>query len=47
VLVICDRMESIADPGAPVFPLVEYHAPPNFPAADCPLCEAGRAITVF
>ena len=47
VLVICDRMESIADPGVPVFPLVEYHAPANFPAADCPFCAAGKPITVF
>jgi orotate phosphoribosyltransferase len=47
VLVICDRMESIADPGAPVFPLVEYHAPANVPAAGCPLCQAGKPITVF
>jgi orotate phosphoribosyltransferase len=47
VVVICDRMESIADPGAPVFPLVEYQAPPNVPAAECPLCDAGKPITVF
>ena len=47
VLVICDRMEAIADPGVPVFPLVEYPAPPNFPSGECPLCKAGRPITVF
>ena len=47
VACICDRMEAIADPGVRVYPLVEYAAPPNFPAADCPLCHAGRAITAF
>ena len=32
VVCICDRLESIADPGVPVYPLVEYPAPPNYPA---------------
>ena len=47
VVCICDRMEAIADPGVPVYPLVEYAAPPNYPSADCPLCRAGRPITAF
>ena len=47
VVCICDRLESIADPGAPVYPLVEYPAPPNYPAAECPLCKVGVGITVF
>jgi orotate phosphoribosyltransferase len=47
VVCICDRLEAIADPGVPVFPLVEYPAPPNYPASDCPLCRAGKPITRF
>ena len=47
VLCICDRLEAITDPGAPVYALVEYPAPPNYPADSCPLCAAGRAITRF
>ena len=47
VVCICDRLESIADPGVPVYPLVEYPAPQNYPAAECPLCEAGVAVTAF
>jgi orotate phosphoribosyltransferase len=46
-LVICDRMASIVDPGAPVVALVEYPAPENYPAADCPLCKAGVPVTAF
>src|SRR4029450_505778 len=37
---ICDRLEAIADAGAPNFALAEYRAPENFPAADCPMCKA-------
>jgi len=44
---ICDRQEAIADPGVPVYPLIEYSAPPNYPAGDCPLCKAGVPITAF
>src|SRR3954470_11933015 len=44
---ICDRLESIADPGVPVIALVEYPAPPNYPSAECPLCKAGKPITRF
>ena len=47
VVCICDRLEAIADPGVPVYPLVQYPAPPNYPAADCPLCRAGKPITRF
>ena len=35
-------VEAIAHPGVPVFPLVEYPAPANFPSAECPLCTAGN-----
>ena len=47
VVCICDRLEAIVDPGVPVIALVEYPAPPNFAAADCPLCKAGKPITKF
>ncbi len=32
---------------APNFALVEYTAPQNHPAADCPLCRAGQPFTRF
>jgi orotate phosphoribosyltransferase len=44
---ICDRMEAIADAGVPNFALVEYSAPENYAAADCPMCAAGEKITHF
>jgi orotate phosphoribosyltransferase len=44
---ICDRMEAIADLGVPNHALVEYKAPENYPAAECPMCRAGEAITSF
>jgi orotate phosphoribosyltransferase len=44
---ICDRMEAVADAGVPNYALVEYKAPENFPAADCPMCKAGEPITHF
>ena len=47
VACICDRLEAIADPGVPVYTLVDYPAPPNYPAGDCPLCRAGKPITRF
>jgi orotate phosphoribosyltransferase len=47
VICICDRLEAIVDPGVPVYPLVEYPAPPNYAVADCPLCQAGKPITKF
>ena len=44
---ICDRMETLVDAGAPNYALVEYPAPENHPAADCPMCRAGEPITTF
>jgi orotate phosphoribosyltransferase len=44
---IYDRMEAVTDLGVPNIALVEYKAPPNFPANDCPLCKEGKAITRF
>jgi orotate phosphoribosyltransferase len=47
VVVICDRLASIVDIGAPVIALTEYAAQENYPATDCPLCAAGTPITAF
>jgi orotate phosphoribosyltransferase len=44
---ICDRLEAMVDLGVPNYALVEYKAPDNYPAADCPMCRAGEAITAF
>lgn len=44
---ICDRLEAMVDLGVPNIALVDYPAPENFPAATCPLCKAGTAITSF
>ena len=44
---ICDRMEALADAGVPNYALMEYEAPENYPAAECPMCKAGEAITSF
>jgi orotate phosphoribosyltransferase len=44
---ICDRLEAIADAGVPNYALVEYKAPENFAAAQCPMCKAGEPITSF
>jgi orotate phosphoribosyltransferase len=44
---ICDRMEAVADAGVPNYALVEYPAPENFAAAECPMCKAGEAVTSF
>ena len=44
---ICDRLEAIVDPGVPNYALVEYRAPENFPAAECPMCRAGEPVTAF
>jgi orotate phosphoribosyltransferase len=46
-LEIYDRMEAIVDIGVPNVALVEYKAPENFKAADCPLCRSGVPITRF
>ena len=44
---ICDRLEAIVDLGVPNYALVEYPAPQNFPAAECPMCTAGEPVTAF
>jgi orotate phosphoribosyltransferase len=44
---ICDRCEATVDPGVPNVALVDYPAPENYKAADCPLCRAGAPITRF
>ncbi len=44
---ICDRLEAIADAGAPNHALVEYKAPDNYPADHCPMCAAGEPTTTF
>jgi orotate phosphoribosyltransferase len=44
---ICDRMEAVVDLDAPNYPLVEYKAPENHPAAECPLCARGVPINSF
>jgi orotate phosphoribosyltransferase len=46
-VVICDRLESLTDLGVPNIALVDYRAPANFSASDCPLCRAGVPITRF
>lgn len=46
-LQICDRMETVVDAGVPNFALVDYPAPENYAAADCPMCRAGEPITTF
>jgi len=45
--VICDRMEAVTSLGVPNIALIEYKAPENYRAADCPLCKAGLPITRF
>jgi orotate phosphoribosyltransferase len=44
---IFDRLEAIFGTGAPNYSLVEYRAPENHPAAECPMCKAGQPVTVF
>jgi orotate phosphoribosyltransferase len=44
---IYDRMEALVDLGVPNFALAEYKAPDNYPAADCPQCQAGVPVTSF
>ena len=44
---IYDRMEAVADVGAPNFALAEYKAPPNYSADACPLCTSGVPVTTF
>ncbi len=44
---IYDRLESMVDLWVPNIALAGYRAPENYPAADCPLCRAGMAVTTF
>ena len=44
---IYDRLESITDLGVPNIALVDYKAPENYKAGECPLCQAGMPITKF
>ena len=44
---IVDRGEAVVTLGAPNIPLVDYPAPENHPAAECPLCRQGVPITSF
>ncbi len=44
---ICDRMEAIVDLGVPNYALVDYRAPENHPAAECPMCAARIPIAEF
>jgi orotate phosphoribosyltransferase len=44
---IIDRCETTVSLDVPNVSLVDYKAPPNYPAASCPLCAAGVAITSF
>ncbi|HVQ50464.1 MAG TPA: phosphoribosyltransferase family protein, partial [Mycobacterium sp.] len=44
---IFDRMEAIVNLDVPNFALAEYAAPQNYPAAQCPMCQAGIPITTF
>ena len=44
---IYDRMEAVVTLDVPNFPLAEYKATENYPAAECPLCRSGMAVTTF
>ena len=44
---IYDRLEAVVDLGVPNVALIEYQAPENLAAADCPLCRDGIPITRF
>jgi orotate phosphoribosyltransferase len=44
---IYDRQGAIVDLGVPNYALVEYLAPQNFPAGECPMCRAGQPVTSF
>ena len=44
---IIDRCDACVSLDAPNVSLVEYKAPPNFPAASCPMCAAHVPITAF
>lgn len=44
---IIDRCEACVILDVPNVTLVEYTAPPNYPAASCPMCAAGVPVTTF
>lgn len=44
---IYDRMEAVAETGAPNVALAEYKAPENYRADSCPLCRGGVPVTSF
>jgi orotate phosphoribosyltransferase len=44
---IVDRVETEVTLSVPNVALIEYKAPPNHPASDCPLCRASVPITSF
>lgn len=44
---IIDRCEACVSLEVPNVTLVEYKAPPNYPATACPMCAAGVPITTF
>lgn len=44
---IIDRCDACISLDAPNVSLVEYKAPPNYPAASCPMCAAHVPITNF
>jgi orotate phosphoribosyltransferase len=44
---IYDRQTPVVDVGVPNIALAEFKAPDNYPAAACPLCQAGRPVTTF
>jgi orotate phosphoribosyltransferase len=44
---IVDRCEACVSVDAPNVSLIEYKAPPNYPAASCPMCAANVPITTF
>jgi orotate phosphoribosyltransferase len=44
---IYDCLKATSDAGVPNIALAEYKAPGNYPAGECPLCQAGVPITRF
>ena len=44
---IIDRCETTVSLDVPNVSLVDYKAPPNYPAGSCPMCAAGVSITSF
>jgi orotate phosphoribosyltransferase len=44
---IVDRCEACVSLDVPNVALVDYKAPPNYPAASCPMCASGVPITAF